>query len=120
MTSWDHYIGFEREPIDLDEFLNSCGYDKTSKNNDTNKKDYGYRGRRLIDICYSFKPVDTEGKNFPDWKNAGIPIISELLITTKDPSAIGRASRLSKAIVRKYNAVLYDTNLNDFLRQGQL
>jgi len=52
MTSWDYFVGFEREPEDLDAFLEDQGYDLTTIEQNSPDKDYESRKRGLVDLFF--------------------------------------------------------------------
>ena len=120
MTSWDYFIGFEREPTDLDEFLDKKGYDKTSENPQTHDKDYEPRRGGLVDIMFFSKPTPVKEGEVPDWKKSGVQVTSDMMITTKDAKLVTKVESLVTAIVKKYDAVFYDLNLDEFFRKNQI
>ena len=121
MTSWDYYVGFEREPEGLEAFLKSQGYDPTPIETD-NDSDRNYESGEggLVDLFYFSKSPEVNGGEEPDWKGAGFNIASELMISTKNSAASESAERLSEEIARRYNAVIYDSQGEEYFRSDEL
>jgi len=120
MTSWDYYVGFEREPVGLKDFLKDQGYDPHSDVQDGDVNGFESREGGLVDIFYSPKLVKVEEGEVPDWSKSGRNVTSDLLISTKDSNEIDEAQRLTDDIVREYDGISYDIDLDDFFESHQL
>lgn len=117
MTSWDYYVGFEREPKlkGLESFLKGKGYLRIGKT----KKGIDYASEdELVDLFYSPKAAQVEPGEEPDWNAAGFNVVSDLMITTKENWE--EADKITKLIVEKYDAIFYDPNGEEFLRKRDL
>ncbi len=120
MGSFDYFVGFEKEPENLDEFLNGCGYDRIPEEIEGTDRNYEPREGGLVELTYFSKSLDVKEGEVPDWKKAGFKVTSELMISTKDLDVAEEASRLAREIIRKFNGVLYDSTSGDYLRAENL
>ena len=123
MTSWDYFVGFEREPVDLDAFLEGQGYDKIpNEGNNPNRSHRNFESREggLIEITFFSTAPKVKKGEVPDWRRRGFNVTSELMIYTKDDDAADDALRLAEATVKKYNGVLYDSTSDEYFRSEEL
>lgn len=120
MTSWDYFVGFEREPRDLDNFLEAHGYNRVLNKEDNSVKNYYSRKGGLIDLFYSSKLSNVNKDEVPDWSKSGSKIISELMISTKEFNEVDEVLRMVKEATIKYNGIFYDYDLDDFFRGEDL
>ena len=118
MTSWDYFVGFEREPEDLDAFLKNQGYDlfDTDQDNVRNYVSMGGELADLVDLSYSPEVIegDEVDEGEPDWSESGRNIISQLEISTKESVAADEALRITEETAKRYNSISYDPGLGFF------
>lgn len=121
MTSSDYFIGFEREPEDLDAFLKTQGCVPTPNNSGDSLKTYESIEGGLVDLFYSPEVIKADKGEVPEWSKSGYNIMSELTISTKEFSVVNKAQGIAEEIVKKYNGVLCDPTYGDeFMRKDDL
>jgi hypothetical protein len=120
MTSWDYYVGFVKEPKNLDGFLNKQGYERNHNEKDDSYKNYESKEGGLVDLFYSFKATEVKEGEVPDWKRSGYKVVSELMISTKDSDCAEEALKLAEATVKKYKSILYDSLAEEYFRKEEL
>ena len=119
MTSWDYFVGFEREPRNLDGFLDGQGYDKIPNEAGNSDRNYESKEGGLVELFF-YPATEVKKGEVPDWRRSGFNVTSELMISTKDGSAAEEALRLADATVRHYNCVLYDSTSDEYFRSEEL
>jgi len=126
MVSWDYFVGFEREipRKDLEAFLDRERYDLIEDDicPDNDSEDINYESREggLVEIYVFTKPLKVKEGEVPDWKKSGLEIKSDIMVSTKDVSAIDEAERITKELIKRYDGVFYDTNMDEFFRKDEL
>ncbi len=125
MTEEDIYVGFEKEPADLEGFLEKQGYSVVSDEDD-DILIYEHATLGCPSVFY-YSPIvelsDADKENgCLDWGKSGYKVVSELDITfpPDDINATLEAVRLSKEIVRGLDGILYDSHLDEFFRKDGL
>jgi hypothetical protein len=115
MASFDYYVGFEREPElkGLESFLKKEGYTRTEKTKDS--IDYESKNE-LVDISYYPKAEKAGPGEEPDWEEAGFNVISQITVTTGEDWE--ESLRISEKLAKKYDAIFYDPEGEDFSREG--
>jgi len=113
MTSYDYFVGFEREPIDLDAFLKNQGYNLDVDTQDNSTRNYTSRDG-LVDLFYFPEVVPVDEGEAPDWSKSRCNVTSDLMISIREFNAIDEAQKIAKETVRKYDGVFYDYDLDDF------
>src|SRR3989344_2281124 len=119
MVSWDYYVGFEREPEGLEAFLKSKGYQFFPVKRDTSIKSYESEDE-TIDVTFFPFRIGVRNAGHPDWTESGLDIKSELMVSTKGSVAQEGAERLSEEIARRYNAIIFDPQGDEYLRSEDL
>ena len=119
MTSWDYFVGFVRLPEDLDSFLAGEGYDNVSSD-DLPDTDYESREGGLVEISFFPEVAKVKPGEIPDWSKSGLDIACDLMVSTKDSEAVERALGLAETIVKRYDAVFYDLDLDEFFRKNEI
>jgi len=114
MASFDYFVGFEREPEGLEEFLKEQGYDPTQNGEDKSVKNFESRDGGLVDIFYLQKVEEAEEGEFPDWKKSGHDVISELFISTKDFEGANKAELIAYETAKKYEGILGDPQCEEY------
>lgn len=120
MESYEYFVGFEREPKDLDTFLENQGYDLTTNGQDNSVRNYEHREGGLVDLFYFPNVIKVKEGEVPDWSKSGYNITSELMISAEEFDAVDEAQRLTNETVRKYDGIFYDSNLEDFFQSDDL
>jgi len=57
-------------------------------------RNYESREGGLVELFF-YDAIEVKRGEVPDWKRAGYNVVSELMISTKDSSAVDAASRLA-------------------------
>src|SRR3989344_123432 len=120
MASADIFIGFEEKPKGLEEFLREKRYVKAEIKQ---KGDVVYeKGDADWPTLFYYDSLREEKEDeIPNWKSAGFNVTSELFIDyTLSSKCIDRAEGLSREIVRRFNGILYDPNLDEYLRRSDV
>jgi len=120
MTSWEYFVGFEREPKDLDAFLDRQGYERIPNKQGNSIRDYESRVGGLVELFFTEDFLEVEEGEVPDWRGNGYNVTSELMISTKDFSADLEAQRIANETTKKYKAVIYDPQIDEFFKGGSL
>ncbi|MBI2629329.1 hypothetical protein HYW74_04565 [Candidatus Pacearchaeota archaeon] len=120
MTSWDYFVGFEREPKNLDDFLNVQGYDRIPVEGDNTNRNYESREGGSVDLFYFSKLLEITPGDEPDWNKSGLNIVCEVMISTKDSDADIEAERIAAELTKRYKGIFYDPQGKDFLRSEDL
>lgn len=109
----DILIGFQEEPIDLEGFMRQQSYSLVQKHE--NGFDFEREDSAWPKVSYYDSVVEPDLEE-DVWGRSGFKITSELEINYPIGSANlwEEANRLSKEIVKKFNAVLYDSGLEDY------
>ena len=110
MASWDYFVGFERAPKDLDKFLDSQGYARIPGGPDSPERFFESKEGELVELIYFPKIGKTEEREVPNWRKSGCHVTSELMVSTKEPSAQVEAERIACALVNEYDSVCFDPN----------
>lgn len=118
MTSWEYFIGFEREPANLEAFLNSQGLGRVYRDPQTGAEEYESR-QEPISLFYLPAEESANGE-IPNWGRLETRIIRDITLVTKDSKSVTRAEELAKALVREYDAVLYDLDIDEFFRKDEI
>ncbi len=121
MSSLDYYVGFEKEPTELDEFLKGIGFELTSSSHDDTRIYESIKDP--IDIYYSpaVEEYDEDEEEGINWKESGRAITSDLLLTSKDYGLYETMQDISRKLLEKYDGVFHDPNMDDgFFGKGEL
>lgn len=113
----DIIIGFERKPEGLEAFLKEQGYDAVpNEEKDDVSETYVHREREWPEVIYSpqiSEESELEEDICPDWRKSRYNVVSELGITYP-VFYYDEAERLSEEIVKGFDGILYDTDLDEF------
>lgn len=110
-------IGFKEKPESLEEFLIKEGYseiDRTSKECTV----YARGENDWPQIFYYPATIKVKEGEKPNWQESGHNIISEVNINYV-LDVWDEAERMSDAIMKKFNAVLYDSNSDEYFEGGK-
>lgn len=112
-------LGFRKKPRDLDVFLLGQGYFPSAISSEI--KFYDYKTNIWPNITYISDYIQGQD-DFPDWSEFGRKISSLLEIEApfNDSEAISESHRLSRQIVRHFNAILYDPFQTRFLTKADI
>ena len=124
MSESDIQIGFDKQPADLEGFLEEQGY--FLDDDDDTLQSYEHSAGRGPTIYYysgivKLSDVDEESGCL-DWGKSGYKVVSELDITffPSNSDETDEAVRLSREIVRRLDGILYDSYLDEFFRKDAL
>jgi hypothetical protein len=119
MTSYEYFVEFNNLPTDLDNFLKQQGYDLENEDKE-GVKTYQSKKDKPIDLFYFPKVIQADEEYVPNWSKSKFKIQAELMISTKEFDEIEETHELAKKTVKNYNAIFYDSNLNDFFTSSEL
>jgi hypothetical protein len=122
MANYDVWIGFKKTPEGLEAFLAEQGYDREPiEREDAGIEDYVH-SEGSPSLMYCSRVLDIKEGEIPDWSKSGHTIVSELYIEAIHdmPGAVDEALRISEEIVKKFDGILYDADLNDFCGKEDL
>ena len=125
MVSWDYFVGFVSEPVKLESFLESLGYEKFIFKKNPQTINYQSSEGGLIDIFYfnneEINPDEEEEEDrVPNWNNLGYNVTSEIMISTKESNEVENASSLADKLVKEYDGILYDTDLDMYFTKEDI
>jgi len=111
-----YYVGFDSDPIALDHFLDSQGFQSTPNKRDILYRKFTSPEQGSIDLFYFTKSGDAEEGDVPDWRRTGLRITSELMIAIKESDVADDALKLGSEVVKRFEGILYDPSIDKFLR----
>ena len=116
----DIFVGFEREPKAINEFMAQEGYthvDKTKRCHIYTRPD-----NQWPQVFYHSRAEKTKADEVPHWQQSRHKIVSEANINFpfSDSDAITEAERLSQKMVKSLDGVLYDSNLDEYFTKDEI
>lgn len=115
MSSIDIEIGFMEEPEGLEAFLISEGFVPDAKD----RTQYAHEEFDYPWIFYNPK-VTPFDRGEPNWRKAGFKVVSGMNLVTKDFDHYELIGEIADKITKRFNAVQYDLNLEQFYTSDQL
>ena len=111
MSSGDLFIGFEKEPESLEDFLVQEGYLPVRKEGSC----VTYERKDDLDVTLYFEtnPRPVEEEEVPDWKKAGFQVIAELGINYPLDN-YEEAFRITDRVLETFRGILYEPNPEEY------
>ncbi len=116
MSTKDLFIGFEKKPEGLEEFLISEGYVPTKR--EETSVTYRQKDDLLVELDYRAQvaPIEDEDE-IPDWEGSGFQIVADLSINFPfDPKDHEEGNRITEEVAKRFNAVFYDPNMGEYFK----
>lgn len=122
--SEDIDVGFSEEPADLEIFLSTQGY-KHCEDSRSGAREQSFEPHddSVWPTLFYCSPVaKAEKYEVPDWSQAPRKIVAEMNINFPfgDSESWEKARTLSERLVRKYNAIIYESQSGDFITREVL
>jgi len=116
----DLYIGFEKEPEGLADFLFKEGYTQFDRHTEGCVV-YSREDDHWPQLFYYPLSTKVKEREVPNWEKAGFKVVSELNINfPKEMNAMDEAERLSEEIVRRLDGILYDDELDEYFTKEDI
>jgi len=116
----DLFVGFEEKPVGLKKFLQREGYAHVERP-ELGCVLYTRKNNPWPQVFYDEHLTQPQDDEVPNWHRAGFTVIAEVNINYPiDYEIIDEAERLSEALTKKFNGILYDPNLDDYFRASDL
>lgn len=114
------FIGFDREPKGLDEFLREQGYTRKKK---MDKSCFVYTriNEDWPQIFYSPVVEVDEQTRVSHWEEAGYKVVSEVNLNYHwaDTEANTEAERLRDEIGKEFDGIIFDPHSDDYFLPGE-
>ena len=114
MPSEDIFLGFEKEPEGLEQFLISEGYTSVDREDDAVTYERTDGPDVILFYHSSVMPVEDD-EEVPNWEKAGFKILAELNVNFQ-PEYFEEAFRISEKTAEKFKAVLCGPNFEDYTK----
>ncbi len=116
-------VGFEKQPRGLESFLkNEKYFPERVRGLGPNCTFYTRECNTWPKVFFYKKPVKVEEGDAPNWGEAGFHVVAEVNINypAHDDNAIDEAERLSRKLIKRFNGILYDPDLDSYFRKDDL
>jgi hypothetical protein len=116
MTSDARFVGFEKKPEGLEEFLISEGYVPTERKE--SEVTYRREDGLLVELIYEAQvaPEGDEDES-SNWAESGFQIVADLsIIFPSEHDDYEEGLRIASKTARRFKAVFYDSNADDYFK----